>query len=114
MPVCEQALKPKHDMHFTAQRPTTSSHTWFGLAMLSVKKNHIVDHTLTSSHTACVLLQFWEQKGHVNAKLAVVLGPIPLVPFNSDATHTVGCHRRMVRSFEPEAMRAWVGEKATE
>jgi hypothetical protein len=29
-------------------------------------------------------------------------------------THTVGCHRRIVRSLDPLAMRAWVGEKATE
>ena len=29
-------------------------------------------------------------------------------------THTVGCQSLMVRSLEPEAMSAWVGEKATE
>lgn len=29
-------------------------------------------------------------------------------------TYTVGCHRRTVLSFEPDAMSGVVGEKATE
>lgn len=28
--------------------------------------------------------------------------------------YTVGCHKRTVLSLEPEAMRGWVGENATE
>lgn len=33
---------------------------------------------------------------------------------NADFTHTVGCQSRTVRSFDPDAIRAVVGEKSTE
>ena len=34
--------------------------------------------------------------------------------FYEAVTHTVGDHRRTVRSFDPDAMRECVGENATE